>query len=220
MKYLHSSRESPSRSAIDELQRQISVPVPEVFLEFLKENNGGFPFDPIYEAAGGSVYLQFFFPLDGRITPNIVEETSQSRFSAGQVAFAVLGDGDRLLLDCESGRVFSEEGKVDYPSFGSFLRRLKVADESFDLGSISEIIKSGSVEALRVWVASGNSIEQRNEHGNTPIVSASLGEDLEMVKTCLDLGAKTDGISESLAKVAGYEFLEILENEGILPPED
>lgn len=75
---------------------------------------------------------------------------------------------------------------------------------------------SSDVGLLRQFIKDGNDIDAKDEDGTTILFNASLNEDFEMVQECIKYGALTCGLREYLEAVVMYEFIEILENQGIL----
>jgi len=218
MKVLNFSRKPPSLEAVQELEAHVGCALDPSFLDWLQQNNGGSPKRRMYEDSDRELYVQVFFPLASEVRNNILSESRLFDLPRFHAIIAIVGSGDRLVLDADGGDIhLMEEGRIIYlaADIVQFAERL-VGDEEPDGDAIVQLAKSGDIERLRRFVADGNNIDERSGTGSTIVQMAAQGGDLPMVKACVELGASLDGVREKLRKVARFDFLKLLEELNIL----
>lgn len=213
MKYLNGSRRQPTDLEIEEVEAAIGCTLNAKFIEFLTENNGGVPRKKFFN----EYFIQVLYPLCTDANPNILSETSIELLKMRYLEIGIINT-IRLVINGDSGEVYADDRSSLHllaDDIVSFFDQLKgKEDEEEDL--ITYIGNSGDLKLLRTYLEVGNDINKRSKNNSTLIMIAALNEDMAMVNACVELRASVQGVRETLERTATYDFMDKLEEMGIL----
>ncbi|WP_269542241.1 ankyrin repeat domain-containing protein [Cerasicoccus fimbriatus] len=178
---------------------------------------GGAPKQEMLNVNGSKYYLQIFFPISNTVKPNVLERTEDKLLKKSILIIGIINNCD-LCANARDGKIYlyndvelcflaNDIMKLFSYSYGELLPEPE---------KISQIASSGDIDRLKQFVLDGNNIDQKTSQGETVITIAAMGSDMDMVKACIAVGASTSGLLGALRKVANYEFITELKDEGIL----
>lgn len=209
----------PTESDIELLKKELGCHLSANFLRFWSENNGGFPRKRNYHSLKKTIYVQYIYPIAEEVFPNVRQQTTRFVLPDFFACVGRIGQGDILLLNCKSDEIYIlVAGNIEYltKDIWDFVGNLE-GEESPQDDIVKQIGSSSNIEWLKSYVAEGNSINSISASGTPLLQIAALQEDIKMVKECIRLGANIEGLKECLEKVAMFDFLMLLQNEGVLP---
>jgi ankyrin repeat protein len=202
-----------SAEDIKEFEREIGYKLPVSYQRFLLKHNGGRPFPADFKQVIGG------FKITNNVTTvlRLLNESSsgvrgtwrdaQQELPSGFLPFARDVGGEAIcicLKGADYGAVYVSHGFVEYlgrpaemrplaGSFASFLGMLFDKDALKPHDRIQAIAEKGRKRDVLSYFENGGSLNDKTELGATLPIAAAANGNIEVLSTCMDLGANLSG---------------------------
>ncbi|MEO1172687.1 MAG: SMI1/KNR4 family protein [Myxococcota bacterium] len=212
-----------SESKIDAFEQKYGVTFPTSYRDFLRQHNGGFPEPNVYESRDIYVEVSLLFEVGSEEYDRAIM-TFEHAIAQCFIPVGESGGGDYFLMSLATGAVVfwdhEEEGyNCDYrrlPTLATSIGELveSLHGEVYEESEIMRFGRDGVPADLKAFIGTnGLELDSQDDMGFDLVGTATMHDNLELVRHLIKEGARTDGLVFTAAGNSSRRVLDYLLDE-------